>query len=71
MPIIVGMTDRFPDIEEVFQKAGGRKAVASQLNIKVPSTYSWDRVPGVRVLAISKMTGIPPHELRPDLYEAQ
>jgi hypothetical protein len=71
MPIVVGMADRFPSIEEVFQKAGGRKALAAELEIKVPSTYSWERVPAGRVLAVSKMTGIPPYRLRPDLYEAQ
>lgn len=68
---MAGMADRFPDIEKVFQRAGGRRAVAAELEIKVPSTYSWERVPAGRVLAVSKMTGIPPHELRPDLYEAQ
>lgn len=26
------------------------------------------RVPGEKVLAVSEVTGIPPHELRPDIF---
>jgi DNA-binding transcriptional regulator YdaS (Cro superfamily) len=61
------MAKKFPDIQTVFQAAGGRKALAEKLKIQVPSTYSWKRVPADRVLAVSKLTGIPPEKLRPDL----
>ena len=62
------MANDFPDIEQVFQAAGGRRAVADALKIKVPSTYSWERVPVGRVLVLSKLTGMPPHKLRPDIF---
>jgi DNA-binding transcriptional regulator YdaS (Cro superfamily) len=61
------MAKKFPKIEEVFKAAGGRKAVAERFGIQVPSTYSWKRVPADRVLVVSKMTGIAPEILRPDL----
>jgi DNA-binding transcriptional regulator YdaS (Cro superfamily) len=65
------MSKQLPDIEVVFQRAGGRKVVAGALNIKVPSTYDWKRVPPDRVAAMSKLTGMTPHELRPDIFPAE
>jgi hypothetical protein len=62
------MANDFPDIDQVFQAAGGRKAVAEALRIKVPSTYSWKQVPAERVLVLSRMSGMPPHKLRPDIF---
>ncbi|MBF0889639.1 transcriptional regulator [Gluconobacter cadivus] len=49
--------------------AGGPAALAKELGIKTPSVYSWRQVPPKRVQAVSKLTGIPPEKLRPDLYE--
>jgi DNA-binding transcriptional regulator YdaS (Cro superfamily) len=52
------------------QKAGGITALASALGIKHPSFHSWTKVPAERVLAFEAATGIPRHEIRPDLYPA-
>lgn len=30
--------------------------------------YSWTRIPAERVHAVNRVTGIPLHELRPDLF---
>ncbi|MBS1070359.1 helix-turn-helix domain-containing protein [Gluconobacter cerinus] len=54
---------------EAIKAAGGVTALAKGLGIKPPSVYSWKKIPPGRVLAIAKLTGIPPQKLRPDLYE--
>jgi len=50
--------------------AGGPTALARVLGIKLPSLYSWRRIPAERVRRVSEITGIPRHELRPDLWDA-
>ncbi|MGD9766805.1 MAG: transcriptional regulator [Pseudolabrys sp.] len=50
------------------KKAGGMTALADALGIKHPSMHSWKRVPAERVLAFEQATGIPRHEIRPDIY---
>ena len=42
--------------------------IAEELGIARTAPYDWRRVPARRVLAISRITGISPHDLRPDLY---
>ena len=64
---MTGMTD--PTIRRVVDAAGGATALASQLGIKAPSIYSWSRIPAARAGRISEITGIPRHELRPDLWD--
>jgi DNA-binding transcriptional regulator YdaS (Cro superfamily) len=56
-------------IGRAIEAAGGTLALAQALGIQAPSIYSWRRVPAERVKAVSKATGIPRHELRPDLWE--
>lgn len=48
--------------------AGGTKALADQLNISQAAVSQWQRVPVERVLEVERRTGIPRHELRPDIY---
>ncbi len=55
-------------IDEAISIAGGPTALARGLGIKMPSLYSWKKVPPTRVLAIEDLTGIPRTRLRPDLY---
>ena len=55
--------------QKAIKAAGGATALAKKLGIKPPSVYSWKVVPPLRVLAVAKLTGIPPEKLRPDLYE--
>ena len=51
-------------------KAGGADALAKALGITSQAFYSWKEVPPRRVLDIERITGIPRHEIRPDLYPA-
>ena len=52
-----------------FAAVGGRAALAQRLGMKgVPQT--WTFCPDTRVAAVSAASGVPPHELRPDLYSA-
>lgn len=55
--------------EEAKQKAGGPSRLASQLgNLSSQAVSQWRRIPAERVLDVERVTGIPRHELRPDLY---
>ena len=49
---------------------GRRTALAAALGIRASAISQWDRVPAERVLDVERVTGIPRHDLRPDLYPA-
>lgn len=53
------------------QKAGGGAVLARALGITMPAITHWKRrgIPAERVQAVSRLTGIPLHELRPDLFD--
>lgn len=46
--------------------------LAAQIGVLPPALSKWERgrVPAGRVLTIERITGIPRHALRPDLYPA-
>lgn len=52
----------------IVEAAGGATKLADYLGCKVQAVYQWNQVPVKRVLDIAKLTGIPPHEIRPDVY---
>lgn len=43
--------------------------VADQLGLTRAAVATWKRVPAERVRAVSEITGIPLHDLRPDLFD--
>lgn len=51
---------------------GGATGLAEKLPGKItPQAVSqWKRVPAERVRDVSRITGVPPHELRPDIFGA-
>lgn len=58
-------------LEKAIENAGGLTALARKLGIQPPSISEWKRrgrVPASRVLQVEAATGVPRHELRPDLY---
>jgi hypothetical protein len=64
-------SDRPLLLQRVFDAAGGPTKLARSLNISHSSVLCWpETIPHKHVPAISRLTGIPRHELRPDLWEA-
>lgn len=45
-----------------------RTKVAGHLGITPQAISQWERVPVMHVLKIEQLTGVPRHELRPDIY---
>ncbi len=58
------------NIQELFDQGppGLRIKIARELGITHGAVSQWRRLPAERVLDVEKITGIPRHELRPDLY---
>lgn len=50
------------------RQRGTLSRVARGLGITVQAVSLWDRVPAERVPDVERITGIPRHELRPDLW---
>ena len=48
--------------------AGNAGNLARQLGINPQAISQWDKVPPLRVLEVERWTGVPRHELRPDIY---
>lgn len=55
-------------IERAAKAAGSKSELARRLGVAVQSIQQWQRIPAERVLEVERVTGIPRHELRPDLY---
>ena len=62
-------------LEKAISEAGGQVALASLLGIRQSHISNWKnrgkRVPAEWVIKIEKATGVPRHELRPDLYPTE
>lgn len=54
---------------QVFVHYGSMTRLAQQLGLTGAAVSAWDKVPLRHLARISKETGIPRQELRPDLYE--
>lgn len=49
---------------------GGVTRLAEALNVTRSAVSQWTKVPVERVLEVERLTGVPRHELRPDIYPA-
>lgn len=57
------------DIQSLFSETRGlRLKLARELGLSPGAVYQWRKVPAERVLDVERITGIPRHQLRPDLY---
>jgi len=50
--------------------AGGVNELARKLGISAPAVSMWRRVPWARVKSVARVSGVPAHELRPDMAAA-
>ncbi|WP_368766749.1 transcriptional regulator [Enterobacter hormaechei] len=60
-------------LDKAIKAAGGKRRLADALEIKPSSLSRWihrysGRVPSGRLIQIYRLTGVTPHELRPDLH---
>lgn len=55
-------------LKRVIKDFGTARALAAALDITPQAVSQWKKVPIFHVLEIEKLTGIPRHELRPDVY---
>jgi DNA-binding transcriptional regulator YdaS (Cro superfamily) len=61
-------------IQEAVNRVKGQTALAKLIGDGVTQAHVWNwlnrdkRAPIERVIAIEKLTGVPRHELRPDIY---
>ena len=60
-----------PTLQRVIDRAGGASKLARALNIFPSAVSQWSRVPAERVPAVSEITGLSRHEIRPDLWEPE
>lgn len=55
-------------LERAIDGAGGPKALGLRLGISSQAISQWTECPPLRVLDVERASGVPRHELRPDLY---
>jgi len=60
-------------IDRAIAAAGGEEAFMQRVGIKRRSLFSWRAtgIPAVRLPAVVRATGIPAHELRPDMFKPE
>ena len=63
-------TTKSPGLRRAIERAGSVAALARALGISRASVNEWARVPTDRVKAVESFTGVPRHELRPDVFDA-
>lgn len=51
------------------EQRGLLSKVAAEIGVTRAAVVKWRRIPAERVSRVSEITGIPRHELRPDLWE--
>jgi DNA-binding transcriptional regulator YdaS (Cro superfamily) len=56
-------------MDSLRKQRGLMAKVASELGITRAAVATWKRVPAERVRDVARITGIAPHDLRPDLHD--
>jgi DNA-binding transcriptional regulator YdaS (Cro superfamily) len=57
------------EMSDIFERAGGVTKLAAKLKRHHASLLGWRQVPAEHVPEVSRLTDIPRHELRPDLWD--
>ena len=70
--LLLGMENTLTALERAKEVAGGAAGLSRKLNNAItPQAISqWRKVPAERAMAVSEATGVPLHELRPDVFPA-
>jgi DNA-binding transcriptional regulator YdaS (Cro superfamily) len=58
-------------VDRIISTYGGGAALARRIGVSRNAIWQWrdkGRIPAERVLDLENITGIPRHEIRPDLY---
>jgi DNA-binding transcriptional regulator YdaS (Cro superfamily) len=56
------------NVKRVIQAVGSKAELAKALNISRSAITQWRNIPVNRVVELERITGIPRHELRPDIF---
>jgi len=67
----VPMNDKSSALERAVASVGGQAKFARLIGVTAQAVSQWDEVPPLRVLAVESVSGVPRHELRPDLYPVE
>lgn len=62
------MAYRDPILQKAIAAANTAQELARRLGVTPQALSQWRRIPPLRVLDVERATGIPRHELRPDIY---
>ena len=55
-------------IDKAVEAIGSKSNLAKALKVSRGAISLWKKIPPLRVLRVELLTGVPRHELRPDLY---
>ena len=64
------MADKDGALERAIEAAGGGNKLAVGIGVTPQALSQWSKVPPLRVLDVERVSGVPRHELRPDIYPA-
>lgn len=61
-------------VSDLIEQSGGVTKFARELGVPVATVSSWglrNQIPVKRVIDVERLTGVPRHDLRPDIYPPQ
>lgn len=62
-----------PSVKQIINDWGGAAEMSRALRLPLQTVYSWmlrDAIPATRVIDVERLTGVPRHKLRPDIFPA-
>jgi DNA-binding transcriptional regulator YdaS (Cro superfamily) len=62
-------TAKLEAVKRAVEAAGGARRVAEECEITPEAVYMWKQCPSDRIGVIERLSGVPRHELRPDIFD--